>query len=57
MLKLALAGIAAVLLSGCNMMTCQGAGDSHSAAGDCGLHTTFLASLAAREPARTLGKP
>jgi len=57
MLKLALAGIAAALLSGCNMMTCQGAGDTHSAAGDCGLHTTFLASLAAREPARTLGKP
>ena len=46
MIRLTLAAVAALSLGGCNMVNCEGAAGPGAAAGDCGIHTTFLAANA-----------
>jgi hypothetical protein len=50
-----LAALAALAVSGCNA-ECGGAATNSTAAGACGLHTTFFASKTASQPAAAFRK-
>jgi hypothetical protein len=56
MLRLIVAAAAAVLLGGCNMMSCAGDAGGRSGAADCGIHTTFFAAVTAKPHPRALAK-
>jgi hypothetical protein len=56
MLRLILAASALVLLTGCNMVNCEGAAAPSYGAADCGVHTTFLAAATPHAHARPLAK-
>jgi hypothetical protein len=56
MLRALLVAAAALVLTGCSNFACGGAANRGYAAGDCGLHTTFFASAAARAHPHALAK-
>ena len=51
-----LAVAAALSVSGCGMVNCNGAATDGAEAGGCGLHTTFFASRAAPQQASAFRK-
>ncbi len=57
MIRALLAAGLLVLLAGCNILSCGATGSTNYGAGDCGFHTTFLASAAAPAHQRLLAKP
>jgi hypothetical protein len=56
MIRLILAAAALTLLAGCNMVNCGASASPGYDAGDCGIHTTFLAAAGAHPHARPLAK-
>ena len=56
MIRVILAAAALVLLAGCSMVNCGAAASPGYDAGDCGIHTTFLAAGEPHPHARPLAK-
>jgi hypothetical protein len=56
MIRLVLAASALLLLAGCSALDCGGAAVPGADAGDCRVHTTFLAAAAPHAPARASAK-
>jgi hypothetical protein len=56
MIKVILAAAALVLLTGCNMLRCEGGAAPGYGTADCGIHTTFLAAAHPPVHARPLAK-
>jgi hypothetical protein len=56
MIRLVLAAAALVLLTGCDMLRCEGGAAPGYGTADCGLHTTFLAVAHTQSHPRPLAK-
>ena len=53
---LILAMAAALLVSGCGNLNCNGATANGGAAGDCGIHATFLTARTGNQPTAAFRK-